>query len=174
MAARVPLTPPPEETVSVPFKVKKFDYNRYYIKYDGIKGILNLASIVVDVVEPPPNFKITNPTNETIVGIQLISVVSFTNQGTKIKPTRPPTQEDVLKGDSIDITGYIIDEEKQEHWNEYVLARSPSEILKTKTTLVRLSLVKDKDDGAGNPLFNVNHNTVHAVFRHPASEAGSR
>ena len=164
---------PPQKTISVPFKVKQFDYNRYYIKYKNIKGILNLTDIVIDVVKPPPESNLSDPLNE-IVGIRLVSALSFTNQGHKVSSSAQSQSKNVSTNDVTDITSYILEEEKQEHWNEYVLAESPSKILKTKTTLLKLLLVKDQDDGAGNPVFNATHNTVHAVFPHPASEAGSR
>ena len=166
--------PLPEKTISVPFMAKKFDYNRYHIKYNDIEGILNLANVVADVVKPPREFSVPNPTNETIVGVRLVPIASFTNQGRKIKPSKQPNADDISTADSVDITNFIRDEDKQEPWNEYALAHDPPKILKTKTTLLRILLVVDRDDGFGNPLFNLNHNTVHVVIDHPASEAGSR
>lgn len=166
--------PPPEQTISVPFKAKLFDYNRYRIEFNSVKGILNLANVIVDVVEPPSNYNLPNPLNETIVGVRFATIMSFTNQGGKINsPTWTPS-EDISKMDTVDITYYVQEEEKQEHWNEYVLAREPLELLKTKTTLLKILLNKDRSDGHGNPLFHVNHTTTHVVSKYPAPEAGSR
>lgn len=165
---------PSEQTISVPFKAKSFDYNRYRIEFNDIKGILNLANVVIDVVEPIPNHSLPNPLNETYVGVRFAPIISFTNQGNKIDfPTLEPT-DDLSSLKTIDITSYIQEEEKQEHWNEYVLAREPLELLKTKTTLLKILLNKDKSDGSGNPLFHINHTTNHVVSEYSAPEAGHR
>ena len=164
--------PPPEKTTSVPFIVKRFDFNRYNIRFKSIRGILNLANVVSDVVKPPPGF-FQDPLNDS-VGIRLTTILSFTNQGSKNKPSAQPVPQDISIKNTIDITSYIQDEERQEPWNEYALAEAPSKILKTKTTLMKLLLFRDRADKAGNPVFNVTYNTAHDVYRHPASEAGSR
>lgn len=166
--------PPAEQTISVPFKAKLFDYNRYRIEFNDIKGILNLANVVIDVVEPPSNYVLPNPLNETYVGVRFAPIMSFTNQGNKVdSPALEPT-ENISDLKTVDITPYIQEEEKQEHWNEYVLAREPLELLKTKTTLMKIVLNKDRSDGIGNPLFHVNHTTNHVVSEYSAPEAGRR
>ena len=44
---------PADKIESLPFRIKKFDYNRYYIDHPSIKGILNLANIVNNVGKVP-------------------------------------------------------------------------------------------------------------------------
>ena len=166
------ILPPPEKTISVPFIVKRFDFNRYNIRFEGIRGILNIANVVSDVVKPPPGF-FQDPLSDS-VGIRLTTILSFTNQGSKVKLSTQSQFQDISIDNTIDITHYIQDEERQEPWNEYALAGSPSKILKTKTTLMKLLLLKDRSDESGNPVFNATHNTVHDVYRHPVSEAGNR
>lgn len=163
----------PIHAVSVPFNAKIFDYNRYRIRFDDIIGILNLANVVVDVVEPHPDHILPNPLNKT-VDVNFTTILSFTNQGSKINSPILSPKEDISKLNTIDITNYIQEEDKQEHWNEYVLAREPLELLKTKTTLLKILLIEDRSDGIGNPVFHVTHDTSHVVIKYPAPEAGNR
>ena len=117
----------PDKVEPLPFRVKKFDYNRYYIKHLQIKGILNLANVVnhvgkiPDSLIPPPD---QIPSGEIAVGLGFQAIVSFTNQGEKHSPTNIPTPQDTNKAKKIELTNYIIEEQNYEPWNEYVLADS--------------------------------------------------
>ena len=167
------IPPPNNQIISVPFKVKSFDYNRYHINFDGIKGILNLADVVLDVVEPLPSHAPQNPLNETYVGVNFVPAMSFTNQGDKLRSPKLKPTDNVSNLKAVDITSHIQEEDKQEHWNEYVLAREPLELLRTKTTLLKMLLNPDRSDGHGNPLFHVSRATNHVVNKYPTPEAGS-
>lgn len=169
---------PADKVESLPFRIKKFDYNRYYIDHPSIKGILNLGNIVnnvgkVDESMIPPN---QMPPEGIAVGLGFQAIVSFTNQGEKHTPSsKLPTPQELAKAKKLELTNYIVNEENYEPWNEYVLAgNNPPKLLKTRTILVKVEWVIDCYNNLGDPYLWANHNTSHSISDVDSPESGMR
>ena len=79
----------PVDLQPLSFRVKKFDYSRYYIDSLDVRGILNLAEIVANVGRMPDDQISPDqmPLDELPIVMSPKSVVSFTNQGGMHAPT---------------------------------------------------------------------------------------
>ena len=161
---------------SLPFKIKKFSYNRYHIEHPKIRGILNLGHIVTRVNKVPDKMIPTHPLPDGIaIAVEYQSIVSFTNLGKKQTPSKnPPSIADIQKSEKQEITGFIIDGESLEPWNEYVLEKPIPRLLKTRTVLVNLEWMINCYDRVGDPAMVVKPNTIHSISNTSTPESGMR
>ena len=168
---------PADKVDSLPFRVKKFDYNRYYIDHPSIKGILNLANIVSNVGKVPEDMIPPDqiPPEGIVVGVSYQPIVSFTNQSDKHSPSeRLPTPQEIAKAKRIELTNYIVNEENYEPWNEYVLTGNPPKLMKTRTILIKVEWIINCYNNLGDPYLWVNHNTNHSISDVDIPESGMR
>ena len=168
---------PADKIESLPFRIKKFDYNRYYIDHPSIKGILNLANIVNNVGKVPDALIPPNqiPPEGILVGVSYQPVVTFTNQGEKhTRSDTLPTPQETLKMKRLELTNYIVNEENYEPWNEYVLVGTPPKLMKTRTILSKVEWVIGSYNNLGDPYLLVNHNTTHSISDADTPESGMR
>lgn len=155
----------------IPFRVKKFDYSRYYIESPKVRGILSLADVVTNVGRVPDNLMPPNqmPPEGIPIGMGTTPIVSFTNQGDKHSPT---PQELISGKPKSELTNYITTDRNHEPWNEYTLGTRPVLLLKTRTILSKVEWIKDCYTSLGDPFITVNHSTVHTLSNQPAPEVG--
>jgi len=168
---------PSKKVEPLPFRIKKFDYNRYYIDHSTIKGILNLGNVVNAVGKVPDSMIPPNqvPPEGIAIGVGYQAIVSFTNQGTKHDPSPElPTPQEITKAEKSELTNYIINENSFEPWNEYVLVGNPPKLMKTKTILMKVEWVVGHYNNLGDPYLWVNHNTSHTISDVDAPESGMR
>jgi len=171
------VTIPPDKIESLPFRIKKFDYNRYYIDHPTIKGILNVGNIVNNVGKVPDSLIPPDkmPSEGMVVGLSFQAIVSFTNQGDKHTASKElPTPQKVVKMKKQELTSYIVEEENYEPWNQYVLVGEPPKLLKTRTILIKVEWIIDCYNNLGDPYLLVNHNTSHSVSDTDSPESGMR
>ncbi len=168
---------PADKIKPLSFRVKKFDYNRYYIDHHDIKGILNVGNIlnnvgkVPDEMIPPRQM----PSEGIVVGLGFQAVVSFTNQGVRHPGSKKlPLPQEMAKMKKLDLTSYIVEEENYEPWNHYILVGTPPKLLKTRTILIKVEWLLDHYNNLGDPYLLVNHNTSHSVSNVDSPELGMR
>ena len=152
------------------FRVRKFDYNRYSVHHELARGIINFGSIVTDVMEPPNSPTQDGPMDEPPLAVQSTNIMSFVNLGKKNTPSQPVANADLPDTEKIDITGSISDEDRQEPWNEYVLAKDPPLILRTKSTLVKAVVYPNVYNALGDPLLLIKHSDTHSVHESVISD----
>ena len=167
---------PADRVEQLSFRIKKFDYNRYFIDHSSIKGVLNLGNIVNNVGKVPDNMIPSEqmPPEGMTVGIGYQPIVSFTNQGEKHAPTELPSGSELATKGKSELTNYIVNEENYEPWNEYVLSTSPPKLLKTRTILTKVEWIIDVYNSLGDPYLLVSHNTNHSISDVDAPESGMR
>ncbi len=163
-----------QDVQSIPFRIRNFNYNRYYLNHTQVKGILNIGNIVTNVGQVPENLIPPNQLTQDgpPVGVSYQAIVAFTNQGEKHEPTELPDPNNLRNARKIELTNYVVNEENFEPWNEYVLTETPARILRTRTILVRVEWVIDVYNNLGDPYLLVNHNTTYSVSNEQAPESG--
>ena len=164
----------PQDVQSIPFRIRTFNYNRYYVNHPQVRGILNVANIVTNVGLIPENAIPPNqmPLDGPPVGLGYQPIVAFTNQGETHEPTEQPNVNNLRNVRRIELTRYIVEEENYEPWNEYVITGNPPRLLRTRTILVRVEWVIDVYNNFWDPYILVNHNTTYSVSNPPAPESG--
>lgn len=161
----------PRDLHPISFRIKKFDYSRYYIDSPEVKGILCLVDVVANVGRVPANIIPPNqiPPGEVPIGMGTTAIVSFTNQGDKHSPT---PQGQMAGKPKSELTDYIIADRNHEPWNEYTLGTQPVLLLKTRTILSKAEWIKDCYNSLGDPVITVKQSTVHTFSNRSAPEGG--
>jgi len=165
---------PIEKVTSLQFRIKKLNFNKYFINHTQIKGVLYLTNVVTNIGEVPidvvpPAQRISN---EPLVGVSYQPIVAFINQGKRFPPTELPKNTEIANKEKIDLTDFIIHEEDYEPWNEYVIQGDPPRILKTKTILSKVHSIVDVYNNMGDPYILANHNTTYSVTVKSSAESG--
>lgn len=165
---------PVEKVTSLEFRIKKLDYNKYYINHSEVKGVLYLANVVTNIGEVPIDMipKKQRTSNEPPVGVSYQPIVAFINKGKKSAPTEMPTHEELIDKKKVDLTDFITHEEDVEPWNEYVIQGDPPRILKTRSILNKAQWVVDVYNNLGDPYILANHSTTYSVSVKNAPESG--
>ena len=157
---------PANKVKPLPFRVEKFDYNRYYIDHPVIKGVLNVGNLLNNVGKIPDDMIPPNkmPPEGIVVGLSFQSVVSFTNYGERhVGSKKLPLPQEMAKMKKQELTNYLVQEENHEPWNHYVLSNAPQKLLKTRTMLLKVEWLVDYYNNLGDPYLLVNHNTSHSI-----------
>lgn len=153
------------------FRVRKFDYNRYSVHHDLARGIISAGNIVTEVLEPPENSLEIGPMNEPQLAIHTINVMSFINLGKKNAPNPHIIDISSPEVEKIDITRSIPDEDRQEPYNEYVVAKDPPLILRTKSLLLKVVVCPNLYNEMGDPVLIIKQSHAHSVHKSMAPEA---
>jgi hypothetical protein len=79
------------------------------------------------------------------------------------EPGQPLTQQELQNLPKEDLTGLV--STRDEPFNEFVASRKGEKpiLVRTKTSLLKFELFKDKHGATGEPMIWVNHNTAHSV-----------
>ncbi len=165
---------PIEKVTSLQFRIKKLNYNKYFIKHSQVEGVLYLTNIVTNVGEVPADLipATQRMSNEPQVGISYQPIVGFINQRKRLPPTELPKNTEIPNKEKVDLTDFIIHEEDYEPWNEYVIQGDPPRILKTKTILNKATWIVGVYNNLGDPYIITNHNTTYSVSVKNAPESG--
>lgn len=164
----------PTDTKSLLFRVKKFDYNSYFIKHQQVEGVLRIANIPTDIMlipddKFPPNVDVLEE-QKYIMGYH--SIVAFTNHKDKNEPSELPKSSELKKRRKMELTNYMIQERTFEPWNEYVIQGSNPKLLKTRTILAKIEWYPDITNRLGDPYIWANHNTTFSVSSTDIPESG--
>jgi len=168
--SRIPI----EKVTSLQFRIKKLNYNKYFINHSQIKGVLYLTNVVTNVGEVPVDVipATQRISNEPQVGVSYQPIVAFINQGKRFPPTELPKSTEIANKEKIDLTDFITHEEDYEPWNEYVIQGDPPRILKTKTILNQVYAIIGVYNNMGDPYVLASHNTTYSVSVKSSAESG--
>ena len=155
------------------YRTKTFEYNRYHMDHPDVKGILRLATIPVDVIrvdksKVQPGFVIDDGGSEYIVSTN--TTVMFVNRGEKKTPTN--NAEDASTSKKVSILQYVVKEQTDEPWCEYVVQDRPGELLRIRTILTDVYYYPGVITSIGDPFIRARHATSIAVTDNVAAESG--
>jgi len=172
--AASPIRISPKDTTSLLFRVKKFEYNTYYIKHSQVEGVLRVANIPTDIMlipddKFPPGVDIPDE-QKYIMGYH--TIVAFTNHKDKQEPSEIPKPIELKKRRKMELTNYMVQEQTFEPWNEYVIQGSNPKLLKTRTILAKVEWYPDITNKLGDPYIWANHATTVAVSSTDVPESG--
>jgi len=165
----------PEETTALIFRIKKFQYNSYFIDHPTVKGILRVGNIPTDILKIPetkipPDVDVEEEA-KYILGYQ--SVVAFTNQNKKKNPSeKQPDRNELKKLRKMELTNYLIQEQTFEPWNEFVIQGTIPKLLKTRTILGKIQWYPDVINRLGDPSIWAFHNTNFTIGEDTSPEGG--
>ena len=161
------------EFPSLLYRTKSFELNRYYIEHPVVHGILNIASIPVNILSAvtdklPPDVVITDD-NRYIVGTT--DIVAFVNKNAKSEPT-PPDLHGTRSSKKTGLLDYIVKEQTDEPWNEYVVQDSHNKLLRIRTILTDVSYYDDVVNHMGDPALETKQSVTIAVTNKASPESG--
>ncbi len=167
--------PSPElwEFPSLLYRTKSFEFNRYYIDHPVVQGVLNIASIPVNILSAvtdklPPDVVITDD-NRYIVGTT--DIVAFVNKNPKKRPT-PPDRQQIHSAKKTGLVDYIVKEQTDEPWNEYIVQDSHDNLLRIRTILTDVIYYDDIVNHLGDPLIETKQSVTIAVTSKASPESG--
>ncbi len=148
----------PDNSDDLEFSVEKFDFNSYQInsaKY-GIKGLLRVGVVPFRIVMMKKKVN-----DKPQFYMQSLNVISFVNQGKFGKPDEVPF--DLGEADNAD-TFELEESRDYEAINEpantyFIIGTSPMYRIRSKSTIVKVEVIKGHYDYYGNPVFSVQVNT---------------
>lgn len=140
------------EFPSLLYRTKSFELDRYYIAHPVVNGILNIASIPVNILSAvtdklPHDVVITDDNRYIVV---TTDIVTFVNKSAKKQPTSPDRRE-TGSARKTGLFDYIVKEQTDEPWNEYVVQDSHSKLLRIRTILTDVSSCDDVVNHLGIP-----------------------
>ena len=154
-------------------RTKTFEYSRYHVDHPDARGILRLATIPADVLRADkskarPGFAIDGD-GEYIVTTS--TTVMFVNRGEKKTPTE--NAGDASSRKKASILQYLVKEQTDEPWCEYVVQDRPGELLRIRTILTDVYYYPGVITSIGDPLIRARHTTSVAVTDNIAAESGT-
>jgi hypothetical protein len=145
------------------------EWSVYDIDHPKVRGSIRLAGIPSNIYEVPRKGRRARKLGP-IFTLAIQGVVGFTNQGEKgPSDPRPITSEEYPKLAKEDITSYA--HPRAEPLNEFLVEALPPLLVRTKTVLIKVELVKDRYDAFGDPQVLVYHNTTHSVSESRSDES---
>ncbi|MCL4344441.1 MAG: hypothetical protein JRN26_01105 [Nitrososphaerota archaeon] len=149
------------------FRIRKLEFTTYEVEYREIAGQLRIINIPVKIIEQPKSTLQGSIDEQPNYMIKAQFAMGFTNRG-----RRGPPSQDPSKGENVDITNYVVWETERAPWNEFIVAGDPAYVLRQRTTLTKLLLIKDKYTQDGDPSINAAIQSTFTVSKLEAQEAG--
>lgn len=155
------------------YRTKSFELNRYYIEHPVVHGFLNIASIPISILSAvpdklPPDVVVADD-DRYIVGTA--DIASFVNKNAKRQPT-PVERQQAQSARKTGLLDYIIKEQTDEPWNEYVVQDSHNKLLRLRTILTDVSYYDDIVNHMGDPLLETKQTVAVAVTSKASPESG--
>ena len=148
-------------SIERPFRVLKIEWSIYDIDHPDVKGTIRVVGIPSKIYEVPRNDLPSNRLGPVLT-LVIQGRVGFTNQGKKgASDPRPITPDDYQKLPREDITNRA--HPRDEPLNQFLVEGTPPLLVRTRTILTRVELVKGRYDAFGDPQVLVAHNTSHRV-----------
>lgn len=156
------------------YRTKKFEMSRYVINHGEVNGVLRIANIPTDILKAdqnkPPASGLINIDQELI--LSTVPVVTFLNRGKKRRPRLPNNPNQIKTSRKVGLVDYIVQEQSNEPWNEYVVQDDPPKILRIKTVLTDVYYYPDFDTPIGDPIIGAMHNPNIGVTSNTVPESG--
>jgi hypothetical protein len=158
-------------SIDRPFRILKVEWSTYDIDHADVRGTLRLAGIPSHIYEVPEEH-LPLGTLGPVFTLAIQGVVGFVNQGKKgASDPRPITQDEYPKLRKEDITSYA--HARDEPLNEFMIEGSPPLLVRTKTVLLKVELVRGRYDAFGDPQIIITHDTSHSVSEYKAGALAS-
>lgn len=156
------------------FKIKKFQSSTYEVSHPNATGQLRLTTVVTNILEVPDEF--VPPEQRTpdlpTLAVSAQTIVAFSSTGKKLEPsTKLPSPQEIKTLPKEDITSFSTDL-THEPWNEFVIQGTPPLVLKQRTIMLKLELIKDYVTPMGDPYLWANHNSPISVSLATTGESG--
>ncbi len=143
------------------FQILKVSWSLYDIDHEDVKGLLRVVGFPVNILEVPVEL-LPNVSNQKLFALQIQNLVSFVSKGKKgVSDPNPIIVEQIEEEQKIDITSSIMPVD--EPFSEYLIAPMRNTLLRTRTTVTKVELVKGRTNSFGDPLLLIQSNTAHSV-----------
>ena len=151
--------PPPG--IDLDFTIQKVQWSTYDISHPAVKGTLRLLAIPIKILELPTELAPPNCASP-FLGPLFHHMVAFKNVGKKGTPDpRPATFQEYAKSPKEDITNFT--KPLDEPYNEFAVTRDPPYLIRTRTILMKIELLKDRWNQFGDPVLWPQHQTSQSV-----------
>lgn len=151
------------------FKVRKLVFNTYDIAHPQIKGQLRVITVPLNFIQLAK--KIQPGSESANIGTSSQTLVSFTNKGKKLTPTRTAvTPQLIATAKKENLTRFY--ENAHEPWNEFILQGTPPLLVRVKTILTRVEWLTEHVNQQGDPVLWANTNVSLDVSEDTAGESG--
>jgi hypothetical protein len=146
----------------------KIEWSIYDIYHPDVRGTIRLAGVPSKIYEVPRK-NLPASALGPVFTLAIQGRVGFVNQGRKgTSDPRDITSKGYPKLPKEDITSYA--HARDEPLNEFLVEGNPPLLVRTKTVLTKVELVKDRYDAFGDPQIIVSHHTSHRVSEYKADE----
>lgn len=151
------------------FKVRKLVFNTYDIVHPQIKGQFRVITIPLNFIQLAK--KIQPGSGSPNMGTSSQTLVSFTNKGKKLTPTKTVvTPQVVTTAKKENLTKFY--ENANEPWNEFILQGTPPLLVRIKTVLTRVEWLTEHVNLQGDPVLWANTNVSLDVSEDNTGESG--
>lgn len=162
--------PDPSRFIDLHFTIKKISWSLYEVDdRQNIKGIARLLAIPTNIFEVPREF-LPPRMQPPVIALNTQGVVAFSNEGKKGPPSPHLSPEESSKAPQEDLTSYVTT--RDEPFNEYIVSRRGGTplLVRTKTVLIKLVVLKNRYNIFGDPVIRIEHNTSHSVSEYKEGE----
>jgi hypothetical protein len=130
--------------------------------------MLRVLAIPTNIFEVPKDF-LPPQAQLPVFALATQGIVALSNLGKKgPSDPRPITANDLLKGPKDDVTSSTTP--REEPFNEYVVSGNPPLLVRTRTILLKVEVLKNRTNAFGDPAIWVNHDTSHSVSEYKEGE----
>lgn len=152
------------------FRILNIAWNVYDIDGPDAKGTLRVLGFPIYVLEVPPEYKPPGSSDKPMYALQVQYLVSFINLGEKGTPNNQPLSvQDLSDDEKIDITSSALT--GIEPFSEFLvpMGKGKNVLLRLKTTLMKVEVIKDKTNFLGDPILMVQSTTSQSTSEYKES-----
>lgn len=142
------------------FRILNIAWNVYDIDGPEVKGTLRVLGFPIYVLEVPTEYKPPGKSDKPTFALQVQNLVTFINLGEKGIPNNQPLNvQDLSEDEKIDITSNALT--GIEPFSEFLvpMGRGKNVLLRLKTSLMKVEVIKDRTNYLGDPILIVQSTT---------------
>ncbi len=159
----------PTQFIDLDFIIRKISWSLYEINHDKVKGTIRVIGMPTNIYEVPDKFLPSEvPRPQVLISVQ--GVIGFKNEGKKGTPGAQLTLGQFQSLPKDDLTSFVTP--RDEPFNEFIASRKgkPALLVRARTVLMKLDVVRDKFTPTGDPQIWVTHNTNQTVSESNSGE----
>lgn len=152
------------------FRILNVAWNVYDIDDSKVRGTLRVLGFPVYVLERPPEYRPPGSSDKPMYTLQIQNIVAFINSGKKGSPNNQPLNiQDLSDDEKIDITSSA--STAIEPFSEFLVPMGKGKIvlLRLKTSLMKVELIKDRTNYLGDPILIVQTTTSQSTSEYKGS-----
>jgi hypothetical protein len=152
----------PSKFIDLNFVIRKIAWSIYEVNHPKAKGTLRLLGVPTNILEIPEEF-LPPDAKPPVLAMNTQGIVGFINEGKKGPIGTPMSPQEFNLAPREDITSFVTT--RDEPFNEYVAARRGKTpiLIRTKTIMLKVQMLKDQTNVFGDPIIWVDHNTSHSA-----------